>query len=146
MDVTSYLLGKKQGGGGGTPTLQNKDVNVTSNGNQTISADSGYDGLRNVNLTTNVQPNLEEKSITITENKTTTITAEQGKDGLSSVVVTTNVSGADLSDYFNTEISNDTSPNSTAFIQLVKKFPNISVGSNVTSLQNAFQNYKVVII
>ena len=92
MDVTSYLLGKQQGGGG-TPNLQNKDVTITENGETNVSADAGYDGLQNVGITTNVQPDLESKSVTITENTTTTITPSQGKDGLSSVEVITNVSG-----------------------------------------------------
>lgn len=93
MDVTSYLLGKQQGGGG-TPNLQNKDITITENGETNVSADAGYDGLSNVGITTNVQPDLETKSVTITENTTTTITPSQGKDGLSSVEVITNVSGA----------------------------------------------------
>ena len=52
MDTVSYLLGKKAGG---TPTvLQDKEVNITENGEQTIRADSGYDGLNTVEITTNV--------------------------------------------------------------------------------------------
>ena len=35
MDVTSYLLGKKKGGGGGT--LQTKSVTISSNGNTTVT-------------------------------------------------------------------------------------------------------------
>lgn len=90
MDIVSYLLGKKAGGGGAS-NLQNKDVSITSNGTSTISADEGYDGLATVGLNVNVQPNLETKSVTITENKTTTITPTQGKDGMSSVEVITNI-------------------------------------------------------
>jgi hypothetical protein len=91
MDITSYLLGK-QAGGGGSSTLQNdKEVTVTSNGTSVITPDSGYDGVKKVSLTTNVQPNLESKSVTISSNTTTNITPTSGKDGLSSVSVTTNV-------------------------------------------------------
>lgn len=53
MDVTSYLLGK-QAGGGGTPTLQDKSVTITENGTTNVTADTGYDGLSEVEVTTNV--------------------------------------------------------------------------------------------
>lgn len=83
LDITSYEIGKKAGGGI-TPT---GTINITENGTTNVT---NY-ATANVN----VQPNLETKSITITENKTTTITPTSGKDGLSSVEVTTNVSGGD---------------------------------------------------
>lgn len=54
MDVTSYLLGKKAGGGS-APVLQDKEVEITENGETTITADSGYDGLSSVEITTDVQ-------------------------------------------------------------------------------------------
>ena len=53
MDIFSYLLGKKAGGGG-TANLQSKEVTITQNGETTIQADEGYDGLSSVALTTNV--------------------------------------------------------------------------------------------
>ena len=174
MDVTSYLLGKRAGGGG-TPTLQAKEVEITENGTTNISADTGYDGLSEVevttdveptlqnksvtinnntttsisadsnydgldtvSVTTNVQPDLESKSVTITENTTTTITPTSGKDGLSSVSVTTNVSGgADLSEYFNTEITTNVSSGS---FEIIKKIPTIHIGDNVTSIANLFDS------
>lgn len=90
MDIPSYLLGKKAGGG--TPvSLQTKNVTVTSNGESTINPGDGYDGLTKVNLTTNVQPNLETLTETISTNTTTTFTPTTGKDGFSSVSITTNV-------------------------------------------------------
>lgn len=54
MDVPSYLLGKQAGGGGGQPSLQNKSVTITENGTQNVTADTGYDGLNNVEVITNV--------------------------------------------------------------------------------------------
>lgn len=89
MDVVSYLMGKKAGGGGAV--LQSKSVEITQNGETTVSPDTGYNGLSSVGITANVQPDLESKSLTISTNTTTTITPTQGKDGLSSVEITTNV-------------------------------------------------------
>ena len=53
MDTISYLLGKKSSGGG-SATLQEKSVTITENGDTTIKADTGYDGLSKVNVNTNV--------------------------------------------------------------------------------------------
>ena len=99
MDIFSYLLGKSQGGGGGSVNLQEKSETITTNTETTITPDNGYDGLSSVAITTNVQPNLQSKSETITTNTTTTITADNGYDGLSSVSVTTNVSGSGVPDW-----------------------------------------------
>lgn len=52
MDITSYLLGKQASGG--TPNLQNKSLTITENGNTNITADTGYDGLGTVSITTEV--------------------------------------------------------------------------------------------
>lgn len=60
MDVTSYLLGK-QAGGGGTPTLQDKSVTITENGTTNVTADTGYDGLSEVEITTNVSGGGSQK-------------------------------------------------------------------------------------
>lgn len=128
MDVVSYLLGKKAGESPApTPTYQQKEIEITTNGETNVTADSGYDALSKVKVTTNVpqpsgtinitengtvnvndyasanvnvQPNLETKSVTITENTTTTITPTSGKDGLSSVEVITNVSGDKYAPYY----------------------------------------------
>ena len=54
MDITSYLLGKNSSGGGGTPTLQDKSITITENGTTNVVADSGYDGLNQVEIITNV--------------------------------------------------------------------------------------------
>ena len=52
MDITSYLLGKKSGGGAGT--LQDKSVTITENTTTNITPDEGYDGLGEVSVTTDV--------------------------------------------------------------------------------------------
>lgn len=54
LDTFSYLLGKKKGGGGGEPNLQTKSVTITSNTTTEVTPDTGYDGLSQVNITTNV--------------------------------------------------------------------------------------------
>lgn len=54
--LTMILLNKlSKQKGGITPSLQNKSVTITENGTQTITADSGYDGINEVEVTTNVQ-------------------------------------------------------------------------------------------
>lgn len=68
IDITSYLLGKKAGGGGTPPVYEEKNVSITQNGDSTITADSGYDAISKVNLSVNVpQPSGK---ITITQNGT----------------------------------------------------------------------------
>lgn len=55
MDITSFLIGKEVGGGSApTPTYQDKEITITQNGEQTITADEGYDALSSVEITTNV--------------------------------------------------------------------------------------------
>lgn len=46
-----------------TPNLQNKAITINENGTQTITADSGYDGLNEVEVTTNV--NVSEPEVGI---------------------------------------------------------------------------------
>lgn len=59
MDVTSYLLGKKSGGGSEINN-QNKDVTITENGTTSVSADAGYTGLGTVGITTNVSSSIDD--------------------------------------------------------------------------------------
>lgn len=86
MDILSYTLGKKAGGGGTPATLIEKNVNA--NGTYNASSDNA-DGYSKVVV--NVTPNLQNKSITIEENGATTITKESGYDGLNNVSVTVDV-------------------------------------------------------
>lgn len=53
VDVTTYK--KANVNVTFTPTLQNKNITITENGTQNITADSGYDGLGEVNVTVEVE-------------------------------------------------------------------------------------------
>lgn len=79
---------------------------------------------------------LQNKSVAITENGTQNITPDTGYDGLNNVEITTNVSGADLSEYLNTEITENTT--NTKKFPLFKKTPDITVSDAVTNLSYAF--------
>lgn len=70
MDIISYLLGKKSGGGGSN--LQVKDATVTQNGTTTINPDTSYNGMSKVNLTVDVPG--PTGTINITENGITDVT------------------------------------------------------------------------
>lgn len=71
------------------PTLEDKTVPITTNGTQTITHGSDYDGLGTVTINTTVQPRLEDKTIDINSSGTNYITASSGYDGLRTVTVNT---------------------------------------------------------
>ena len=128
MDLTSYLLGKEAGGGGGTPTLQSKEVEITENGQTTVTADSGYDGLSSVAVTTNVQGGgdiSEYFNDTITQNTNTQQTQAiwQIINKLPDVIYVDN-SVTNLNNAFN-----------STYLTTLPKFV---FNSNVTSMQNMF--------
>jgi hypothetical protein len=79
------------------PILQDKSITITENGTTNVVADSGYNGLNNVEVIADIpskEPTLQDKTIEITENGTQTITADEGYNGLNNVSVTTNVAGS----------------------------------------------------
>ena len=76
---------------------QSKNVTITQNGEQTVTYDSGYTGLENVNIFVNVPQtgttiNNQSKTLTITQNGTQRVSYDSGYTGLEDVVVTTNIS------------------------------------------------------
>lgn len=50
--------------------------------------------------------------------------------------------GADISEYFNTTINENTAQNNSVIVKSLKKLPNITIGSNVTNLSYAFHMFK----
>lgn len=69
------------------PTLQDKQVTITENGTQNITADEGFDGLGNVEITTNAIEDLDEELNTYaTELETQEVTIDDILDSLSNKV------------------------------------------------------------
>ena len=52
MDIISYAMGKQSAGSGGN--YENKEVEITTNTETTITPSDGYDALSSVKVTTNV--------------------------------------------------------------------------------------------
>lgn len=131
--ITSYLLGKKAGGGT-PPVYQDKEVSITQNGETTITKDEGYDALSSVELTVAVpQPSGK---ISITQNGTDI-------DVSSYASADVNVpAGADLSEYFESSIGSDSSGTTynTPWVKAVKKLPSFTASGN--SLQSAFKFFQ----
>lgn len=135
------------GGGGGSVNLQDKNETITENKTTTIQADTGYDGLGTVTVTTNVPaptPNLQNKSIEITTNTTTNISADSGYDGLSQVSVTTNVPSVNISDYLVDTITENPLPgNNSGILQIIKTLPpDFNIDSGITDGTGLFRYLK----
>lgn len=70
-----------------------KKESITSNGKHVISADSGFNAMREVEVDVNVdlKGSLQDKKVLITENGTQAIIADEGFEGLNSVEVNSEV-------------------------------------------------------
>lgn len=74
------------------PRLQDKTVDVISNGLRLITADNGYDGLNLVTINTDVElPRLNTGEYTFTSNNIYTLTPPTGWDGFDSCIVNVDV-------------------------------------------------------
>ena len=54
IDVNNYGIQKMKSEGGSEVNLQSKEVTITQNGTTTVTADTGYDGLSEVEVEVNV--------------------------------------------------------------------------------------------
>lgn len=60
------LQGTNSGsGGGGSVSLQSKDVTITENTLTNINPDAGFDGLSSVNVTTNIEGGDDSEAISL---------------------------------------------------------------------------------
>ena len=72
--------------------LQEKNIEITENGEYSVEADSGYYALKRVNIDVETPTSiLQTKNVTITSNDTTEIEPDEGYDGLEKVNVTTDI-------------------------------------------------------
>lgn len=85
--------------------LQNKAVTISQNGVSTITADSPYDALSSLRITTDVHPEIKLENIvkTYTENGQYTITHSSKYDGIGNAVITIQVPEKE----FHTQEKND---------------------------------------
>lgn len=71
----------------GDEKLQSKSVSITKNGNVAITPDTGYLGLEQVNISTNVIPNLENIIRTYTKNGKYIVEKSSGFDGIGQATI-----------------------------------------------------------
>lgn len=95
---------------------QTKTTTITQNGTITVTPDTGYDAIEQLDITVNVP--LQSKTYTFTQNATTTIVPDQGYAGFSQVGLEINVPGTDTSDA--NAIASDIEENKTAYVNGVK--------------------------
>ena len=78
--------------------VQDKSIEITENGVTIITPDVGYQGLGEVEITTNVPSDInnQNKELTVTSNGSQTITADQGYSGIGSLLLNVNVPTANI--------------------------------------------------
>lgn len=78
-------------------TYQSKTINITTNGSQTITPDTGYDALSSVVINVQVPvKQLQSKNYEFTQNTHIVLSPETGYDGFSSIDLTINVPGSQI--------------------------------------------------
>lgn len=113
------------------PTLQEKTTTPTEQIQQ-ITPDENYDGLSQV--TVNAIP-----SQYIVPTGTLNITTNGNYNVTNYETANVQTSGADLSEYFYTEITENTSSSSNMNTKIVKKYV-VDVSNNVTTLESAYNS------
>lgn len=71
--------------------LQHKTITFTNNGKSTITPDTGYDGILDIDVTVDVNPELQNKSLSISANGTYKITHDTNYYGIDTATIDVNV-------------------------------------------------------
>lgn len=117
------------------PTLQEKTTTPTEQIQQ-ITPDENYDGLSQV--TVNAIP-----SQYIVPTGTLNITTNGNYNVTNYETANVQTSGADLTEYFYTEITENTSSSSKMSTKIVKKIPDVTVSNNVKNLYYAYDGVSI---
>ena len=121
-----------------TPSLQSKSVNITQNGTTTVTPDSGYNGLDEVEITTNVEQDIVAD---MRSNPPTLTTSDTFLKYITKINNLDTTGITDMSNFFRTAISLETIPvlNTTSVISFSGMFDR--AGRNLTdqSLDNILQ-------
>lgn len=111
-------------------SYQDKTVNVTQNGTQTITPDTSYDALSSIILNVNVPVNaLQSKTYEFTDNAHIVLSPEQGYDGFSSIDLTINVPGSTINNQDKTITENGVYTADSGYTGLGEVTVNVSGGS-----------------
>lgn len=137
IDVNNYGIQKMKSEGGGEIKLQNKEVSITQNGTTNVTADSGYDGLSDVDVT--VSGILDTSDATATAND-----IAEGKTAYVNGVKL--VGEAEISDNNAKLLNEEVIHNQSVYSQLpkdwsklVQKLPSsFTLGSDVTNIGTYF--------
>lgn len=111
------------------PTLQDKQVTITENGTQNVTFDEGYDGLGNVEITTNAIENLTEE---LNEYDSTLTTQEVTIDDITRALKTKVAAGGSTLNVFTQEEEPETKEG--LWLQTSEKYDSVSLWERPTNL------------
>lgn len=116
-------------------TYQSKTINVTTNGSQTVTPDTGYDALSSVLINVQVPiPSLQTKNYEFTQNTHIVLSPEQGYDGFSSIDLTINVPTGTINNQDKTITENGTYTADSGYTGLGEVTVNVPSGSGDVKL------------